>query len=60
MDACFIKIDDSVSLGDTVTLYGGMITIDDVAKRLQTINYEVCTSLSYRVPRVMIKGGKHD
>ncbi len=60
MDACFIKIDDEISLGDTVTLYGGMISIDEVAKRLQTINYEVCTSLSYRVPRVMIKGGKHD
>ncbi len=60
MDACFIKIDEQVQLGDVATLYGRLIKIDDVAKRLQTINYEVCTSLSYRVPRVMIKGEKND
>ncbi len=60
MDACFIKIDEQVKIGDVVTLYGGLITVDDVAKRLKTINYEVCTSLSYRVPRVMIKGENHD
>lgn len=60
MDACFIKIDEQVQLGDIATLYGGLISIDEVAKRLSTINYEVCTSLSYRVPRVMIEGEKHD
>ncbi|MBU1092926.1 MAG: alanine racemase [Firmicutes bacterium] len=60
MDACFIKIDDQVQLGDVATLYGGLISIDEVAKRLGTINYEVCTSLSYRVPRVVKVGGKHD
>jgi len=60
MDACFIKIDDSVKLGDVATLFGGLITIDEVASRLNTINYEVCTSVSYRVPRVMIQGGNND
>ncbi|MFH0766921.1 MAG: alanine racemase [Bacillota bacterium] len=60
MDACFINIDDQVEIGDVATLYGDMITIDEIAKRLGTINYEVCTSLSYRVPRVMIEGRKHD
>ncbi len=60
MDACFIKIDDEVQIGDIATLYGGLITIDEVASRLNTINYEVCTSLSYRVPRVMIQGGRND
>lgn len=60
MDACFIKIDDDIKLGDIAILYGGLISIDEVAKRLNTINYEVCTSLSYRVPRVMIEGGEHD
>ncbi|MBN2299874.1 MAG: alanine racemase [Acholeplasmataceae bacterium] len=60
MDACFIKIDEDVHVGDTATLYGNMISVDDVAKRLHTINYEVCTSLSYRVPRVFIKGEKND
>jgi len=60
MDACFIKIDDTVQLGDIATLFGGLITIDEVAARLNTINYEVCTSVSYRVPRVMIQGGSND
>lgn len=57
MDACFIKIDDDVSVGDEVIIFGGLITIDDVAKRLSTINYEVVCQLSKRVPRVYVKGG---
>ncbi len=58
MDACFVKVDDQVKIGDTATIFGGMITIDHVAKRLKTINYEVVTSISYRVPRVMVEGVK--
>lgn len=58
MDACFIKIDSDVKVGDIATLYGGLISIDEVAKRLNTISYEVCTSLSYRVPRIAIEGEK--
>ncbi len=59
MDACFIKVDETVHEGDTATLFGGIISADDVAKRLGTINYEVCTSISYRVPR-RLTGGNHD
>ena len=55
MDACFIKVDDQIKVGDVATLFGGIITIDDVARRLNTINYEVITSISSRVPRVYIK-----
>ena len=58
MDACFIKIDDTIQVGDAVTLFGGIITIDDVARRLNTINYEVITSISSRVPRVYITSHK--
>ena len=58
MDACFIKIDDTIKVGDEVTLFGGIITIDDVARRLNTINYEVITSISSRVPRVYITSHK--
>lgn len=60
MDACFIKVDDAVHVGDTATLFGGIISVDDVAKRIGTINYEVCTSISYRVPRILVTGGNHD
>jgi alanine racemase len=56
MDACFVKIDDKIKVGDVVTLFGGLISIDDVAKRLSTINYEVVTNISKRVPRIYMKG----
>ncbi len=58
MDACFIKIDDTIQLGDVATLFGGIISIDDVARRLNTINYEIITSISSRVPRVYITSHK--
>jgi len=60
MDACFIKIDETVKLGDIVTLFGGLISVDDVAKRLDTINYEVTCQISYRVPKIYIEGGLYD
>jgi alanine racemase len=55
MDATFVKVDEDVQVGDIATLFGGIITIDDVAKRLNTITYEVITQVSYRVPRVTIR-----
>jgi alanine racemase len=60
MDACFIKVDESIQIGDTAILFGGMISIDDVAKRLDTINYEVCCQITSRVPRIYIEGGFYD
>ncbi|MEC9485256.1 MAG: alanine racemase [Candidatus Izemoplasma sp.] len=55
MDQCFIQIDDSVTKKDTVYLFGKGIDINEVADRLDTINYEVLCSISDRVPRVYIK-----
>jgi alanine racemase len=56
MDAIFVRIDNQVNLGDEVILFGGLITIDEVAKRQETIVYEVCTNISKRVPRLYIQG----
>lgn len=56
MDAMFVRIDNSVNIGDEVTLFGGLITIEEVAKKQETIVYEVCTNISKRVPRIYIKG----
>jgi len=56
MDACFVKVDDTIEKNDLVTLFGGIVSVDEVAKRLSTINYEVCTSISARVPRIYQKG----
>lgn len=52
MDACFVKIDQKIKVGDVVTLFGGLISTDEVAKRNQTINYEIVTSITYRVPKI--------
>jgi alanine racemase len=52
MDACFVRVDQSVRVGDTVTLFGGKISLDDVAKRLSTISYEVVCGMSKRIPRI--------
>ena len=54
MDAIFIKVDESIQVGDEVILFGGLITTDEVAKKQNTIVYEVCTNISYRVPRKYI------
>jgi alanine racemase len=55
MDQMFIKIDEDVSTDDDVILFGGLITIDEVASRLETINYEVICIITSRVPRIYIK-----
>lgn len=60
MDACFIKIDEQIKVGDVVTLFGGLISTSEVAKRCQTIPYEILTSISYRIPRIYIEGGTYD
>ena len=38
--------------GDVVTIYGGEMPIRDVAKRIETIPYEVTCNVSQRVPRI--------
>jgi alanine racemase len=40
-----------VAVGDEVTLIGDGITAEEVARRLDTINYEVTCGLTARVPR---------
>jgi alanine racemase len=60
MDTTFVKVDSHIKKGDVVTLIGTMVTTDEVASRLKTINYEVVTNLSNRVPRIYIKDGKID
>lgn len=55
MDQLFIKIDDTIKKTDEVILFGGLVTIDEVADRLDTINYEVICQITSRVPRKYIK-----
>ena len=56
MDQCMIDISnlDNVQVGSQVTVYGLTLknSIDSIAKRNNTINYEIVCALGERVPRV--------
>ena len=46
---------DNVSIGDDVYIWDNKnITLEDVAKTCNTINYEIMSTISYRVPRIFI------
>ncbi|TCS93271.1 alanine racemase [Hazenella coriacea] len=51
-----------VKIGDEVVLYGkqgnNQITVDEVAEELNTINYEITSLLSHRIPRIYYKKGQ--
>jgi alanine racemase len=55
MDQMFIKINENIMKTDDVILFGGLVSIDEVASRLNTINYEIICEVTYRVPKIYIK-----
>ncbi|RKD22605.1 alanine racemase [Ammoniphilus oxalaticus] len=63
MDQCMLDVSNlsTCFVGDEVVLIGrqgnAIITVDDVAELLQTINYEVTCMISRRVPRVYKRNG---
>ena len=64
MDVSLIDVTalgDRVDLGDEVVIIGRQgekeITADEIAAKLGTINYEVVTCISHRVPRVVVATG---
>ncbi|MDP4086407.1 MAG: alanine racemase [Bacillota bacterium] len=62
MDQCMIRLPYALPIGTTVTLIGidrnEFISVNDIAKRLETINYEVPCIIASRVPRLYKKDGK--
>ena len=57
MDQFMVDVTDvgKVKIGDEVILFGSdLITGDDAAKHLHTINYEVTCLISNRVPRIYV------
>ena len=50
---------DRVQMGDEVVIFGrqhnASLTVDEMASLLNTINYEIVTSITTRVPRVYLK-----
>ena len=55
MDMLFIKVDDSVKVGDKVAIIKDIYHIKEIANHLDTITYEVICSIGKRVPRIYIK-----
>lgn len=65
MDQCMVDVTSlgkDVHVGDEVVIFGkqgkNQITIEDVADKLGTINYEVVCIVGKRIPRVYLKNGK--
>lgn len=62
MDQCMIRLPYEVPTGTTVTLIGAQenqfISVNEIAEKLETINYEVPCIIANRVPRLYKKGGK--
>jgi len=63
MDQCIVDVTGiKTEVEDEVILFGGnkvdSISIDSIANKLQTINYEIVCMVSKRVPRVYIQNNK--
>lgn len=62
MDQCMVRLPENLPVGTTVTLIGRgdgqFISVNEIAKKLETINYEVPCIIAGRVPRLYKKGGK--
>ncbi len=65
MDQCMADVTDfenEVSVGDEVVLFGKQgeseIRIEDIARSIGTINYEIVSIIGKRIPRVYLKDGK--
>lgn len=56
MDLCMLDITDvpEAQVGSVATVFGGMVSAEEVAEKAGTIHYELCCAVSQRVPRVYI------
>ena len=54
MDMTMLDVTDinEVKEGDEVIIFGSELTVQDIAKWINTIPYEVMTSISQRVKRI--------
>ncbi|GHI01338.1 alanine racemase [Neobacillus kokaensis] len=62
MDQCMVRLPEYYPVGTEVTLIGGQvnqfISVNEIAAKLETINYEIPCIIASRVPRVYKKNGK--
>lgn len=52
MDQMMVAVDETVKVGDQVEIFGDHISLERMAKELDTISYEIVCLLSQRVPRI--------
>ncbi len=57
MDQCMVKLPKYVEVGTKVEIFGKHISINDMAKELDTIPYEIMCLITPRVTRVYVQGG---
>ena len=56
MDMCMLDVTGiPAAVGDTVTIFGEDPTVSELASILDTIPYEIMTSVPRRIPRVIVK-----
>jgi len=65
MDQCMVDVTDlssEVHVGDEVVIFGRQgdneITVDELADKIGTINYEIVCVVGKRIPRVYLQDGK--
>ncbi|RWR04227.1 alanine racemase [Siminovitchia fortis] len=63
MDQTMVRLPHYMPIGTQVTLIGGQgtgdfITVEEIAEKLDTINYEVICMINFRVPRFYKRGSK--
>jgi len=64
MDQCMIDVSEveKIQVGDEVVLFGNdgvnTISVEEVAEKIGTINYEIICMVGRRVPRVYIQNGE--
>jgi alanine racemase len=51
MDFTMVATEVAAAPGDVATVYGGLVSLDEQARRAGSISYELLTSLGPRVPR---------
>jgi alanine racemase len=51
MDFLMVATDRGCAVGDTATMFGGLVTLDEQARRGGTISYELLTAMGPRVER---------
>lgn len=58
MDQCMIEVDQPYEIGTEVAIFNDILTIDEMAKDLNTISYEIITNISDRVTRRYYQNNK--